>query len=178
MSIDLRKEFSELIKDYGHDILLQRSDKKMRCRCWNAKYLEASSDCPYCLGAGYVSRIERHTVMRKNATQVVSRPNLLQQTEVGKMWVDAIHYYLSYYTNPQAGDYIYEVGWAGDKPSAVLHCYRINDVYAYRGDRGRIEYWGVAVKSEPSQMPVATPVVRKIGAIKNYEWRFSKKGRV
>lgn len=170
LPINFRHEFNEFLRDYGYDVLLQRSGRKIRCRCWNEKYQEANPECPLCIGTGWVSRMERHTVRRKSAVQTISRPNLSQQTELGKMWIDAQTFYMHYDAHPKVGDYIYEVGWTpSKKPTHIIHVYRINDVFSNRGENGRIEYWTVSAKSETMNQEIQNILVRSIGPIQNYE---------
>jgi len=169
-SIDFRVEFEEFMKDYGYPVLLQRAGRKIRCRCWSEKHQEADSDCPICMGVGWVSRIERHTLRDTSAVQPIARTGMAQMTEVGKMWVDAKTFYMRHDSHPKVGDYIYEVGWtSAQRPSHLMHTYRINDAIAIRGDGGRIEYWAVSGKSETTNMDKQNIIVRAIGPIQNYE---------
>lgn len=168
--VDLRDSFDRLMDEYGYPILLQRTGRKIRCRCWNEKYQEADSHCPICLGTGWVSRMERHIIRDKSAIQVISRTNLSQETNLGKMWVDAKTIYMRHDSHPKVGDYLYVVGWKpNQKPSHLIGAYRINDAIANRGTQGRIEYWTVSVKSENTNMDFQNIMVRSIGPIKNYE---------
>lgn len=168
-NIDLRAEFDEFVNDYGYDVLLHRSNKKIRCRCWNEKHQEADSRCPICTGVGWIGRIERHKLTKQSATQIISRPNLNQLTPIGRQWIDAQTLYMRHDSHPQVGDYIYEVGWNQNRPSHLVTAYRINDVTVMRGDNGRVEYTMVSVKSENLDKKFRNIVVRSIGPIKNYE---------
>ena len=85
------------------------------------------------------------------------------------MWVDAKTFYMDHDSHPKVGDYIYQVGWDGNRPRDLKHTYRINDVYPVRGDNGRIEYWTVAAKSEITNMDTQSIVIRSLGGIQNYE---------
>jgi hypothetical protein len=170
--IDFRKEFDEMMGDFGHAVLLHRSGRKIRCRCWSEKYQEADSDCMLCGATGWVSRVERHDVRRDPAVQIVSQPNLNKQTKIGKMWVDAQNFWMKHNVHPQVGDYIYEVGWKGSKPTHLVQAYVINDVRSLRGDHGRIEYWSVSCKGEIMNKSFKNMLVRSIGRTKNYEMLF------
>lgn len=173
--IDLRKHFDEFLRDYGHYVLLQRTSRKIRCRCWDERHKEASPDCRICLGKGWISRIERHRTRYDTAIQVVSRPNLNQLTPVGRNWVDARAFYFAHDVHPKVGDMIFEVGWHPynpHKPTHLIRAYVINDVYPFRGDRGRIEYYMTSVKAETLQHKVRNIVVRSLGPVKNYEFIF------
>lgn len=169
VSIDLRKEFMEFMDDYGHDVLLHRTGRKLRCRCWSEKYKEADSKCPICLGVGWVGRIERHSIRHKSAVQTINRTNLSVSTEMGPMWIDADTYYMRHKANPKPGDYFYKVGWNGDKPTHLIGVYKINDVFQNRGDNGRLEYWTVSAKSQTVDQDIKDFAIRAIGPLKNYE---------
>ncbi|MNQ37648.1 hypothetical protein D3C85_511990 [compost metagenome] len=172
MNIDLRKEMDGILKEFGHYILLQRTSRKIRCRCWKEITQEADSRCTRCMGKGYISRIERHQTRYDSAIQIVSRPSLNQLMESGRNWVDARVFYFRHDTHPQVGDYIYEVGWAendSQRPTHLISTYAINDVYAYRGDNGRIEYYIASVKSETTEKAARNVVIRSLGPVKNYE---------
>lgn len=170
MGIDLRSEFQTILNEAGHYVLLQRSKKGLRCRCWNERYQEPESDCPICNGTGRVVRIERHLARRDSGSQVISKPYQVQQTPIGKMAIEAQIFYLKHDTKPQSGDYIYEVGWKNTQPTHLETAYIINDVQAMRGDRGRIEFWAVSVRQETKDVEYKRIAVRKLGPVKNYEF--------
>ena len=48
----LEQEFNNILKTYGHSVLLLHSDKKTVCACYDRRTASADKDCPYChLGA-------------------------------------------------------------------------------------------------------------------------------
>jgi hypothetical protein len=170
--IDLRKEFEELINQYGHYVLLQRTSRHIRCRCFDEVRQEGDASCRVCLGKGWISRIERHKVRYDSATQIVSRPNLNQIGPIGHSWVDARVFYFKHDVHLQVGDIIYEVGWDKknpQKPTHLIRAFAINDVYAYRGDNGRIEYQVASVRAETVNTKIRNIVIRSLGPVKNYE---------
>lgn len=168
--INMRDEFDLLMKEYGHAVLLHRTGRKIRCRCFSTKYQEAEAACAFCFGTGWVGRIERHTLRGKSAVQTISRTNLGQQTEIGNMWVDAMTFYMRHDAHPKVGDLVYEVGWRdSQKPSHLIKAYEINDVYPNRMDGGEIIHWTVSLKSRTTNMEIQNILVRAIGPIKNYE---------
>lgn len=172
MRIDLRKELDKTIEEYGHFILLQRASSKLKCRCWNELRKEGDRSCPYCLGRGWVSRIERHKVRFNSAVSTMTRPMLTTLSPVGESWVDAKEFYFRYNVDVKAGDFIYEVGWSKNnplKPTHLIRAYVVNDMYEYRGDNGRIEYKGANVRRETSAMDIRNIVIRSLGPIQNYE---------
>ncbi|MCX7610393.1 MAG: hypothetical protein N2043_02245 [Ignavibacterium sp.] len=170
--IDLRHENKKMIEEYGHDVLVQKTNKKFRCKCWVESYREAKSNCPYCLGSGYVYRIEKHRVRRDNASQIISRPKLLQSTEIGKIHLPARIFWMSYDSEPKEGDIIFEVGWKNGKPTHVISAYEINDVEDKRADDGRLEYYYVACDEKKGIKNISKIVIKQWGMTTNYEFMY------
>ncbi len=169
MAIDLRKEIKKILTENGWPVLLQRTHRQMRCRCFNSVTQEADSKCPYCLGKGWVSTIERHLTRSDGATQIVSNPNLQETTPQGKVWITALNFYFMYNVAPKVGDMIYEVGWMGLKPTNLIAVYEINNILPHRGDRGRIEYYEAATKAVTLDKDFLHFSIRRIGTKTNYE---------
>jgi hypothetical protein len=170
MSIDLREEMSEILKESGHPVLLQRDSRKMHCRCWNPDTNEAKPRCPYCNGSGWVNRMERHVVRRDRGTMPISWSNRDKDTEIGKQLQDADVYYFSYNSFPKVGDILYEVGWnERGRPTHVIKASKISYVFEHRADNGRIEYFQASCSNEVMDKSFKTIQVRKLGNIKNYE---------
>lgn len=167
--IDLRKEFKKVIDQYGHYVLLQRTSRKIRCRCWSEILQEGDVHCKICLGKGRISRIERHKVRFDSAIQIISRPSLNELTPVGRSWIDAKTFYFMHDVGLQVDDVIFEVGWDKNRPTHLIRSYVINDTYDYRGENGRIEYKMASVKAETSRNNIRNISIRSLGPIKNYE---------
>jgi hypothetical protein len=144
MGIDLREEMDLMLRDYGHNIILQRTSRKIRCSCWSERAQEADSKCANCLGSGWVSRAEIRRIRRDNASQVVTLPGATTQADAGRIWTPANTIYFRHDAHPQTGDLIFEVGWRGKKPINLHGVHLINHAEPNRGDRGRIEYYAVA----------------------------------
>lgn len=182
--MDLREELNELIQESGHYVLLQRASRRIRCVCWDEKYQESSVEkyhretrqlkiifktCPRCLGKGWISRIERHKIRRDNASQVIALPQLIKQNPYGQLGSDAKVFYMEHDTHPKKGDYIYEVGWDGQKPTHLIQAYQINSAEDLRGDNGRIEFYSVVTEEMNISTQIRQFVIRQMGPVKNYE---------
>lgn len=170
--MDVRKEFKEILDEYGHYVLLQRTSRRLRCRCYIEINGEGDPKCPYCMGQGWVSKIERHKTRTDAATQIVSRPSLKMSSPAGSVWVDSKVFYLQHDVGIRVGDLIFEVGWDPknpNKPTHLMRAYAINDTYDYRGDNGRIEYKIATSKGEVILSEVRNIVLRSLGPVKNYE---------
>lgn len=144
--IDLRLEIKQLLKEYGYYILLQRTDRRVRCRCWHPVKQEALSDCPYCNGAGWVIRLEKIRCRNDPAMQIVTYPDMNKTTPQGNSWVPANTIFLEYSAVVQTGDIIYIVGWNGRRVGNLKEVHEINHPQPLRGDGGRIEFWRVSTK--------------------------------
>ena len=173
--IDLREEHEAFIQEYGHFVLLQRNDKKFRCRCWSETYREADSKCPYCTGNGYIFRIEKIKARKQTATQTESRVNLLIPTPMGDLHYPAHFFFVPYHVKPRAGDKIIEVGWNDfGKPTHVNMIFEINDVLDKRADDGRVEYYQCTGREQKAPLDVVNIAVRKWGMTENYEFKYRR----
>ena len=182
--IDLRKEINTLLNDHGHFILLQRTSRKLRCVCWDEKlkestikrYIEVTKDietphkeCPKCLGAGWVSRIER---IKTRRDVVLSNPALSEQIgtlSIGQHTFDAKAFFFQHDIRPQEGDYIFEVGWDGNKPTHLINSYRIQMAIDKREKAGRIEFWVAITKEDNIGTGIQGFGIKKLGPVYNYE---------
>lgn len=169
--IDLRKEFDEILEEFGYDVLLQRTNRRIHCKCWNRTSGEGDPECPVCNGTGWVIRIERIRVRREDASQVVTRPSRVQSSPIGKAWTSSAVYYMRYSVAPQVGDIIYEVKWSQNQPVQLVAAYEINDINALIGDGGRVEYYAAYTRLDSTNLKHQSLQIRKIGPITNYEWR-------
>lgn len=167
--MDLRKEVHDMIEQNGHYILLQRASKKIRCTCWQEKEQEADPNCPICLGAGRISRIERHKVRRDTASATAQLPNALQQTPIGHVASGTKVFFMKFDTQPKKGDIIMEVGWKGHLPTHLITAYEINYAEDLRGDHGRVEFYQVWTKEYVFDTSIKEITVRRMGPIQNYE---------
>lgn len=169
--MDLRREFHKILENYGHDILLQRSSRYIRCSCWNCKYQEPLSSCPKCMGSGRVVRIERHRVRTETATNIITLPGRKQQTPIGQVSQQTRAFFMMHDVHPKVGDVIYEVGWDKDRPTNVLHAFEISYADEKRGKNGRIEFYQVSSKeNNTTALDYDNILKRRIGGKINYEF--------
>lgn len=174
MLLNLRQEIEKMIEETGHYVLLQRTSRKIRCSCWNEKNQEADPNCVYCLGKGWVSRIERHKVRRQTAVNVISLPNNIQQTPIGQLSTDTRLFFFKHDTMPKKGDIIMEVGWKGQRPTHLIAAHEISHADDMREQRGRIEFFQVTTKEKSIATPIRAFEVRRMGPVRNYEPIYKK----
>ena len=168
--IDLRKEIAQLLNDYGYKVLLQRTSRKIHCRCWDPNTNEADPRCRYCGGTGWVNRMETHKVSKDPGSLPVNWSSRNKETDIGKQLQDATVYYMTHDSHPKVGDVIYEVGWnESNRPTHIVKASEIRYSYPHRGDNGRIEYFQVACSNKVMDISFQSVHIRKIGMLFNYE---------
>lgn len=170
--INLRQEMNEILDEYGIWVLYQRLSSKVHCNhCWNEKYKEGRSNCTYCGGTGWVSRLERRKVRKIGAAIPISEPNLTSQTELGHMLVQQYRWFMAHDVYPRAGDRIFEVLWDTKdpyKPVELVTSHFINTSSDYRADGGAIAYWEAASRTVTTNLKVENIIMRSVGRIKDY----------
>lgn len=121
-----RNKFNYIIREYGHNVYLQRRtiDRGVR----NYSYRENS---------GFSDTLERHTVRSRLAGRSNSIPGIKEEMHEGlTQSVDKIFYFL-HDANPDKHDRIYE-----NEPTRRL-LYVIDWAQPYRGPGGSVIYWAV-----------------------------------
>ena len=115
---DLRRRMERILRDYGHNIYLQRrlTDETAR----------------------YENRYERHTV-RNMIPSSVGLARAAQEVMEGRIVDVDVVYYFQWDAKPLEGDRIHE-GMASSDPRGHL-VFDIDYSYPHRGNGGRIEYW-------------------------------------
>lgn len=140
MSLDLRTEFSAILKKWGHDILLQRRELKSQ----SGIYATAPNN-------GFSTKLERWTVRHtlQRETQLIAA--LRTKPEGVNISADLI-YYFPWNSKPKEGDRIYEVD---DRYDTNLHDsiqYASTSIIEYaqpmKGRGGRVEFWIVGSMRE------------------------------
>jgi hypothetical protein len=163
--LDIRLQINNFLEQYGQMVLVQRMNLNIHCPwCWNEENGEGDPQCPYCLGRGFLSVLERH-VSRKMSSLNEHRQQIMVQSAPGPEIVDEVFWYFEYDTNPQEEDMIYEVSWSDPGltlPFKILTSYRINYSFPYRGNGGEIEYWRTACTGRPINNELIGQYLRRI----------------
>lgn len=108
---NLAKEFEQILKDYGRDVLVLRTDRKLYCECYNEVTQEASRDCPVCLGLGWSYVAEQHTTRSENSLASSQLSNLLKGVNIGDVAVGTRRYFFLPNVKAREKDLIVEVNW-------------------------------------------------------------------
>jgi hypothetical protein len=177
--MDLRKEFDEILEKYGFNVLVVRSDRKLRCSCWNEKTQEADRECPVCFGKGWVPVVEKHTV-RSMDTSVPETLAMLGQdsSKIGGLSIPGRVYYTRYNLLISATDLIVDVDWSSNGKPIYNGggIYEVSHVDPKRFEKGELIYNKVYVKDEPVEKQVRGIRISNVNGIKNYEIMTETKG--
>ncbi|MEX3713553.1 hypothetical protein ABFV99_14210 [Cytobacillus horneckiae] len=111
LKMDVAKEFEQILKKYGRDVLFLRTDRKLYCECYNEVTQEASRECPVCLGLGWSYIAERQTVKSETSMAAVQLPNVLKGVSIGDIATAARKYFVLPSVQAKEKDLIVEVGW-------------------------------------------------------------------
>lgn len=111
VSINLAKEFETILKEYGHDVLVLRVEKKKRCSCYNEVTLEASRTCPACFGLGWSYIAERHTCRAEDASIEESLVRAVKGNIMGNVVSGGRKYFFLPNMRANEQDLIIEVEW-------------------------------------------------------------------
>ena len=125
----MKKDFNSIIRQYGHDVLLQR-------RTQTVDSIPTYSDV-----------LEKHTV---RADSPNSRTLIKSQSENMEGLVNTSEriYYFKSEVNPYEGDRIYEVDYRNNKYQSV---WVIDQAFPMRGIDGHIVYWAAgATRIKPN----------------------------
>lgn len=126
MSDLMRSKFHNILKKYGHNVLLQRRVVRNGEGVHNIRP-----------NHGYSNRLERHTVRSRMGGKYSSLPNVKDEFPEGLVFsVDKI-YYFKHNVVPTRGDRIYETEDDGDG------VFLIDWTHGFRGRNGKVVYWGV-----------------------------------
>lgn len=121
--IDAKRMFEKILREWGHDIFLQR---------------RLSDDFVYS------DILERHTT-RSFYAKSFSLAGAKEEVPEGIITNAEMVYYFKASVNPKPGDRIYEESHNSLEDSII---YVVDDAYGARGKRGEINYWIVGVTKD------------------------------
>lgn len=134
-----RTKFENIIRRYGHAIILQRL-------CTYSKgvgpYHKHPEDCPVCSGKGYWQKVEKHLVRKDIVTAGTGMPYALASTSIGLIPSEGVYFYMTYSVKPKEGDRIFEWDVANDN----WNIFEVSKAADMRAHGGEILYWIAASK--------------------------------
>jgi hypothetical protein len=170
--MDLRKEFDTILEQYGFPVLVVRSDRKLRCSCWNEKTQEADRECPICFGLGYVPVVEKHMTRSTDTSVPESLAMLGSETpSFGAISVPGRVYYMRYNAILHPTDLIVDVDWTSTGRPVYNGggIYEVSHVDPKKFERGQLIYNKVYVKDKPVEKEIRGIRIANANGIKNYE---------
>jgi hypothetical protein len=170
--MDLRKEFDAILEQYGYPVLVVRSERKVRCSCWNEKTQEATKECPVCFGLGWVPIVEKH-MTRCVDTSVPESLAMLgaEKAPFGAISVPGRSYYMRYNAQLRPTDLIVDVEW-NDRGKPIYNgggIYEVSHVDPKRFERGELIYNKIYVRDTPVEKQIRGIRIANANGIKNYE---------
>ena len=163
----LEQEFNNILKTYGHPVLLLHSDKKTVCTCYNRITGSADKDCPYCFGMAYVPIIEKHLTRDVDMRVPESLPYIASQQLFGDMAVATRAYYFKKDVVVKEYDLIIDVEWDGLTPIyRGGGIYEVSHIDPQRYLNGQITFQKVYVKDQPIKKTIrGFKIVQQAGKV-------------
>jgi hypothetical protein len=150
MALNIRQAISEVLQQYGHDIVYIERDLRFRCTCYSERSGEsADPNCPKCFGTAYHVSIKKARVRRTIASVPETLIGLNQLTEAGNVIPKAYTYYFAYDAQPKDGDLILEVDWINGLPKRIREKHFISVVEPKLGENGQVEFYQVYCRYTP-----------------------------
>lgn len=167
----LKDQFNDILRDYGHNVLVVKQGRQLRCSCWNEVNKEVTRTCPVCFGLGTVPTIEKHTTRTQMLGLPEGFPRALVNEPFGQMVVPGKHFYFKHDIGLKVKDLIVEVDWSPTgKPIYVGgDILEINFIDPKRFETGQVAYVKVYCKGEPVRSDVRGIRIASANGIKNYE---------
>lgn len=149
--VDLRKEFKEILNDFGTYYLLVRSDRVTRCECVDTLYNAAKDNCPICFGTGHINIVEKIGGRDIVAAIPETISRAITQTGAGSISLPTRRFYLKHDVRPKRKDLLIVCTWENDKPviDEYTEIYEVNHSEPKRANSGRIEYFIASCLNDP-----------------------------
>ena len=172
-NIDYREEFYRMNKEYGVDMLYIRTNKRIRCICYNVRTKDGDSKCKICGGKGIVCSLEKVTGIRQN----FERPITEQYTKLGLSSSNTAVIYFSNEVAPSINDEIlitaYDRSTNVPIPVNIIMSLKIILIEKVRGEHGRVEVYRCFCKFAPEKVILNQ---RRLNAIPSVDKKKIMKG--
>ena len=147
--MSLKNEFDNILKQYGHDVLLI-SQTKIRCTCYNALTGSTDRKCPYCFGTSYIPKITKE-ITREEDSNISSSLSMISDFQTfGEMIVTGRYYFFKNDVEVKANDLILDVDWKGNRPIHVGRpVLKVSHVDRKRFINGEVVFQKVYTKTQP-----------------------------
>ena len=171
-----REKFNSILDKYGYPVLVVRSDRKIRCSCWNEKTQEADRTCPACFGLGWNPKVEKHQARAQDTASAMSsiggQAKAITQTPIGEIVGLPRQWFMRTDIKLQRKDLIVDVEWdASGKPVyAGGGIYEVNHIdETMKFANGEQVYKLVFTMDTPVQKNIRGIRIVEVQGIVNYE---------
>ena len=147
--MSLKNEFDNILKQYGHDVLLI-SQTNIRCTCYDALTGSTNRKCPYCFGTSYIPKITKE-ITREEDSNISSSLSMISDFQTfGEMIVTGRYYFFKNDVEVKANDLILDVDWKGNRPIHVGRpVLKVSHVDRKRFINGEVVFQKVYTKTQP-----------------------------
>ena len=147
--IDFREEYVGLNDEFSLKVLLIRTNKRTRCKCYDPLNHDGDPNCKTCGGTGKLNIIEMTPTIHEN----FNTSSLIKMTELGLSVSNTILFYFDYKVIPRFRDKILIVGYDNlGIPIDIKKDCTIASVEEIRGEKGRVEAYMVYAKYSPENI--------------------------
>lgn len=145
--INLKWEFDEIIREFGHPVILIRTYKGKDCNCVTELSQSANPKCPVCFGTGKINSSE--VIKIRNVTKY-SLMNY-KFAEMGQTIASPNTIYISSDVRPCVNDLIIQCAFKDGKPfiDEYSQIYLIDNVAPLRAENGEIAFFTCTTESQP-----------------------------
>lgn len=168
----LRDDFQDILRDYGHEVLVVKQNRRLRCSCWNEINQEISRTCPVCFGLGFVPIVEKHTVRERTMAMPETLARAIVPEPFGEMVVNGKTFYLRHDAGLNLQDLIVEVDWSptGKPIYTGQDILEVNYIDPKRFENGQVTYLKISTRDQPVHKEIRGVRIVQSGGIKNYEF--------
>jgi hypothetical protein len=149
--VDLRREFRDILDEFGRAYILVSVDKKRLCTCVDKLTNTAKDKCPICLGTGFIHRAKKVDGRDVVASIPETLPRMIRDKEPAQIAVPSRRFYFKHDVYPKRQDLVIVCDWDGKRPilDDYSEVYEINHSEPKRADDGRIEYFIASTERDP-----------------------------
>lgn len=167
--IDLSDELKDLIKEEGNDVLIIRQNKKIQCRCYDHLTQSTDKTCKYCLGTGYVTKVEKHRSLCVVSAVPETLSRMIRSISPANVAVESRHFYFTSNVNIDRGDLVVDVSFDKlGRPLSDMNFFLVHFVDKKRTG-GKIQYLKASVSLDPVETSIRAFNLRKYHSITNYD---------
>jgi len=165
--VNLRKEFEELLKEFGDWALLVKIDSKNRCKCVESLSMSPDPSCKRCLGSGYITKAEKINARSRQSSSQDVLPKTLSNRSVGEIAVGIREFYVDFNVRIKQKDLLVFCEWDGEVPlfNEYTLMYEVLNVDPLRADReggvARLEYLRATTQSNPVNTEIKFDSIKK-----------------